>query len=264
MQLIHSLEEFTKGNPRIILTIGTFDGVHRGHQAVFRRVKELAGTEGQAVVLTFSNHPAQVLRPEQPAIPQLCTIEHKTRLIAEQGIDTLIMLPFTKALSKQSAEAFLDEVRRYIPFTRLVLGHDATIGRNRQGNPALMHKLAMEGGFDVEYIEEYRFEGSPVSSRRIRQFIQEGNLNEAERGLGRPYSIFGMSIKENDHHCIDAKELCLPPAGKYAVTVQQPDGHSLACTTTLSSSNLELPLSTPVDMKLEIIFLDSGISSSNE
>lgn len=248
MQLTHSLEDFTKGNPRIILTIGTFDGVHRGHQAVFRRVKELAGTEGQAVVLTFSNHPAQILRPEQPAIPQLCTLEHKTQLIAEQGIDILIMLPFTKALSKQSAEAFIDDVRRFVPFTRLVLGHDATIGRNRQGNPALMQKLAMEGGFDVEYIEEYRFEGSPVSSRRIRQFIQEGDLDEAERGLGRPYSIFVKATESTGHlHC-DVQGLCLPPTGNYAVTVKQA-GNSFPSTASLTSTELEISL--PVDVNVQ-------------
>ena len=116
---------------------------------------------------------------------------HKLHLLQQFGIDQIILLPFTRYLAQHSAESFIEHVRQFIPFTHLVLGHDATLGRDRQGDRITMQTLGMEWGFHVHYLEEYRYEGKPVSSTRIREALQEGDLDQVEELLNRPYSIYG-------------------------------------------------------------------------
>lgn len=105
MRVIESLEEFTQPRNPLVLTIGNFDGMHRGHCAVLRKVKAVAGSEGQSVVITFRNHPSEVLRPDHP-VCFLCSLPHRLRLLEELGIDDLILLTFTKRLAQHNA-AFL-------------------------------------------------------------------------------------------------------------------------------------------------------------
>jgi riboflavin kinase / FMN adenylyltransferase len=226
MLLLHRLEDFVYEHKPIVLTIGNFDGVHRGHDALLKHAKAIADTkEGSVTVLTFSNHPSEILRPEQPT-PLLCTIAHKLKLIERQQIPHTILLPFTKYLSQHSAASFIERVRSHIPFSHLVLGHDATLGRDRQGNRSTMMQLSMEWGFDVEYISEYRYEGKLISSTLIRQLVQEGKLQDAEVLLGRPYSIYSEALPGKGKGKqigfptanLNIKGLCLPPFGVYAIS----------------------------------------------
>jgi riboflavin kinase/FMN adenylyltransferase len=226
MRLLEKLEDFSQPRNPLVLTIGNFDGMHRGHRAVLNRARNLAGQEGQLLVLTFRNHPSEVLRPYQP-VRLLCTLPHKLQLLQQFGVDDIVLLPFTRYLAQHSAASFIEHVRQFIPFSHLILGHDATLGRDRQGDRPTMIGLGMEWGFHVHYLEEYRYEGKPVSSTRIRELLQQGNLIQVEALLNRPYSIYapvssgGGKGKQLGFPTanLDVSGLCLPPFGVYAVEV---------------------------------------------
>lgn len=219
MEIIEKLEDYAHLKGSLALTIGTFDGMHRGHQAVLQNVLRLASPDGHTCAITFSNHPSTVLMPNEP-ICLLTTLEHKIALFEKTEINTLLLLPFTKYLAKHSAASFIENVRQFIPFTHLVLGHDATLGRDRQGNRSVMMELGDQWGFSVHYLEEFRYEGRPISSTLIRTLLQEGNLDRVEELLARPYSIYSCATKLSPgFYSIDAKSLCLPPPGLYPVEI---------------------------------------------
>jgi riboflavin kinase / FMN adenylyltransferase len=251
MTIIENLEDYKSPSPSVVLTIGTFDGMHRGHQTVLKKAQTFVKTENEVVVLTFRNHPSEILRPEQPT-PLICFPLHRILLLQQCGIQDILLLPFTRYLAQHSAESFIERVHQSIPFSHLILGHDATLGRNRQGDRRTMQSLGEMWGFQVDYVDEYRYEGKPVSSSRIREAIKEGNLALVEDLLGRPYSIYGKAIggesydseKEEEHgdgeeserkkgldrgihekkqmnskiH-FDLSRLCLLPFGAYEVEV---------------------------------------------
>jgi riboflavin kinase/FMN adenylyltransferase len=147
--------------------------------------------------------------------------------LQQSGIDNIVLLPFTRHLAQHSAESFIENVRKFIPFSHLVLGHDATLGRDRQGDRATMKTLGMEWGFQMHYLEEYRYEGKAVSSSRIRDALKAGDFIQVEELLERPYSIYGQVTKGAGKGRqlgvptanIDLSRLCLPPFGVYAIEV---------------------------------------------
>jgi riboflavin kinase/FMN adenylyltransferase len=222
MKILESLEEFKDPREPLVLTIGNFDGMHRGHCALIKKVKDLSGNEGQTVVITFRNHPSEILRPEQP-VCLLCTLPHKLHLLAQCTIDCTIILKFTTYLAQHNAASFIETIRQSIPFTHLVLGYDATLGRDKQGDRATMLELGDLWGFTTYYLDEYRFEGQPVSSSKIRAAVRTGNLLEAETLLDRPYSIYApvitkeIELSNSGSAMIDVTRLCLPPDGSYAI-----------------------------------------------
>lgn len=226
MKIIYNLTEPIDATAPVILTIGNFDGVHHGHQLVLNRVLQIAHAERRkSAVITFSNHPSEVLRPGQP-VRRLCTIPHKIRLLEQAGIDILIMPPFTKEFSQQTAGEFLQRVRAVLPFSHLILGYDATIGRDKEGDRMQVQQLAEMLKFQLEYLESWMSEGIPVSSTAIRAAIQKGDLAHAEKLLGRKYSIYGPAIRSPKRKSpqgystiqIDVTGLCLPPEGDYVVS----------------------------------------------
>lgn len=225
MHIHDALETLPAIKKPIAITIGNFDGVHRGHKAVLDRLKTLVSNAGgESVVLSFQNHPAEVLRPEV-VIPRLCSINHKIKLLEEQGISHLILLTFTQEFAKQSAEAFLRHLQTFCPFDYLILGHDATIGNERKGDRKHIHELSKALNFKVEYLDEQSYQEMLISSSRIRQEIQKGHFEIAERLLGRPYSIYaplskGLGLGKQIGFPtlnVDISGLCLPPNGVYAV-----------------------------------------------
>lgn len=173
--------EIPQDLPRTALTIGTFDGVHIGHQALLTRLKNCFS---HATVLTFTNHPLEILKPDQA--PKLLTsISVKLELLEKYGIDVAITIPFTKELANLTYEAFLDP----FPLAYLVLGADTAFGKNREGNRANILKLAQTRGFKVEYLEKVLFDGEPVSSRRIRTAIANKDFNTAKQLLGHQHYV---------------------------------------------------------------------------
>lgn len=227
MKIAYSLDEIDKDLSPIALTIGNFDGIHLGHRAVLEHLKQTAKKNKiKSAVLTFSNHPSLILRPTHPT-PLLCTIEHKIQLLHDIGIDLIILLPFTKEFSEQSAEVFLHHVLETLPFDILILGSDAHIGKNREGDRSMITKLADTLGFHVEYFPDYTQDGQRISSSLIRDYIQKGQLRQAEKLLGRPYSIYGPILKGDGRGAplgfptanLSVSNLCLPPLGVYAVSL---------------------------------------------
>jgi cytidyltransferase-like protein len=163
------------------LTIGVFDGVHRGHQHLLQQLKK---KHDRSIVLTFSNHPSEILK--QPAPPQLTPSAIKRLLIEEEKIDEIISIPFTRSIADQSFEEFLEPYT----FTHLVLGEGAALGKDCLGTPDALRILGLKRGFTVQVLPKLCIGPSPVSSSRIRRLIAAGDLNDAESLLGRPYFFY--------------------------------------------------------------------------
>jgi riboflavin kinase/FMN adenylyltransferase len=177
------------------LTIGTFDGVHLGHQALIARgVSEARVLDAEAVVVTWDRHPLRTLRPD--AAPRLLSSpERKLELLEATGVDGVAILPFTEELSHLSPEEFVDKVLVNGLGARAVfVGEGWRFGHQRAGDVDLLAKLGGESGFTAEAIDLAGADGDAVSSTRIREAIAAGHLNVARRLLGRPFDIDGIVV----------------------------------------------------------------------
>jgi len=176
----------------VVAAIGNFDGIHRGQQAIFSRIIALAVEKDlQSVVVTFEPHPVAVLRPEE-APARLTTLEQKTRLLDELGVDVLAVVSFTAEFSQTPAEVFVEQfLHQKLGVDEIVVGSQFAFGRQRQGDLELLERMASRLGFAVRGIEEVEFRGEPVSSTRIRRAVRVGNVEKANAMLGRAYSIRG-------------------------------------------------------------------------
>lgn len=175
-------------------TIGSFDGVHRGHQAIIRQLVTGAHASGaKAVVVTFSPHPAVVLRGLQG--PFFLT-DHQERadLLAGLGVDVLVTLTFDRSLSARSAADFMGDLCSHLGLKRLLVGYDFALGRGREGNVFRLKQLGEEMGYKVEVISPVESGGEVVSSSRIRALLTAGKVEAAAEMLGRPYGLNGMVV----------------------------------------------------------------------
>lgn len=225
MKIYHELTSKLGLTEPVALTIGNFDGIHYGHQAVLSRAISLARQHNiLSAVVTFENHTSEVLRGDKSVL-RICTLPHKIHLLENAGIDLLFLLRFTKELSQLSAEMFLREMHTVLPFSHLVLGHDASFGKNKQGNQVIVQKIGQQFNFQVEYLEPCSLGGSAVSSSRIRTLIQHGDFNQVQALLGRKYSIYTNVTKGSEIRTqfgvpalnLEIAGLCLPPYGLYSV-----------------------------------------------
>ncbi len=227
MQILTQINDFHENNNNQILTIGNFDGLHLGHQAILKKIDDLALDTGLRIVLTFSNHPSTILTPDNP-LHLLTTLKHKLNLFKQYPIDYLLLIPFAKKLSEKTPEGFISYIRQYIPFKHLILGHNATIGKNKTGGKQALLSLAKKYNFEVHYLQSITVNNIVVSSTRIRTFIKEGSLKEASQLLGRKYSFFshiskgaqkGRSLGYPTAN-MEVNDLCLPPLGVYAIRLR--------------------------------------------
>ncbi len=176
------------------LTIGSFDGVHRGHQELLRRFLQGAQEAGApAVVLTFFPHPIEILRGPLESY-YLSSPEQKTARIAELGLDALIVQPFDEAFSQTSAHEFLGLLKEQLGFERLWVGHDFAMGHGREGNVEYLRAHQEEFGYQLEVLEAVRIEGEVVSSSRIRAMLEAGDVEQATHFLGRPFALDGEVV----------------------------------------------------------------------
>lgn len=195
MEVFVGVENITRPIRNPVLTVGNFDGVHRGHQALFERVKEWAEKlNGESVVMTFYPQPLQLLAPESG--PPLITLhEHKIELIAACGIDVTIVIPFTREFSRISAPSFVKDILvRKIGIKAIVVGYDYRFGHGREGDIDYLRQMGEECGFQLDTVSEYRIYETVVSSTLIRQLIRDGDLREANRLLGRAYEVSGTVV----------------------------------------------------------------------
>ena len=182
-----------------VVTIGTFDGVHLGHQAIFNKMKELAhGIGGETVVVTFEPHPRQVLNIDSSNLRFLCTPEEKLKKFEEFGIDNVVVINFTKEFSRTPSEVFIkDYIIDNIKPTYIVVGYDHHFGKNRMGDFDLLSELMHKYNFKVERIEAQDVENIAVSSTKIRNALATGNVKGANQLLGYTYSITAEVVVGN-------------------------------------------------------------------
>jgi len=225
-----------------VLTIGNFDGVHRGHLALFEIVKGKArDINGQSVVLTFDPHPMKVLAPEK-APELLLTTEEKIQLIQKAGIDMVVCERFTREFSRMGAKEFVDEVLvKAFGVKELVVGYDYSFGRNREGNIDLLKELALKRGFKVYVLQPVNINGRLASSTAIRNFLKEGNIKAANELLGRNYTLKGMVVKGKGRGKsilgiptanLEIKDRLIPRKGVYA-TYSHLKGYKYASVTNI-------------------------------
>jgi len=194
MKVINSLEEIKKTFSKAVITIGNFDGVHLGHQSLFQKVKERAKIiKGTSIVITFEPHPVKVLTGKH--IPLITPLPRKLELIAAQGIEVTICLPFTKEFSQISAEEFVKEILiKKIGMKEIVIGYNYTFGRKREGNVELLKILGEKLGFKVHVIEPVMINGQIVSSSLVRELITAGQEDKVKDFLSRYYQVAGKVI----------------------------------------------------------------------
>lgn len=229
MDMIHHMDDLQHPLENPVLTIGNFDGVHKGHLALFNKVKERArAIHGQAVVMTFDPHPLKIMKPGNG--PLLITpTPQKLELIARSGMDLILCLPFSREFAAISAESFIRDILvKRIGLREIVVGYDYSFGNRREGNIDLLKEMGKNLNYQVHVVEPILINGTLVSSTSIRNLVREGNLSVAKELLGRDYQISGTVVKGADRggrllgfptaNLLLQDEL-LPPTGVYAVTV---------------------------------------------
>lgn len=195
MEIIRSLDEIKKPFNKTIATLGNFDGVHLGHRAIFHSVVERARkVGGDSVVCTFVPHPLKVLAPNHA--PRLInTQEEKERLIAASQVDVLLQLPFERDLAALTPEAFVDEILLdKLGVQHLIVGYDYAFGRGRAGDVGFLCAQGKEKGFRVDIFGPVQYEGSVLSSTRVRQCVLRGDVKHARYLLGRHFNLEGRVV----------------------------------------------------------------------
>lgn len=195
MKVYKSLSAFQRV-PRAILTTGTFDGVHVGHQVIIKRLQEIARREdGETVLLTFWPHPRMVLFPDDNDLRLLNTLDEKLELLEAYGIGHCIVHPFTKEFSRTTALQYVRDILvGQIGVHKLVIGYDHHFGRNREGSLEQLTRMGPEYGFTVEEIPAQEVDDVNVSSTKIRKALLAGNVTMANSFLGYPYAVHGKVV----------------------------------------------------------------------
>lgn len=196
MRVHQSIKNYNHKEQSSVLTIGTFDGVHIGHQKIIQRLNEIKnGTDERSMILTFYPHPRMVL-DQSNDIKMLTTMEEKTQLLEKFGLDDLIIEPFTKEFSRLSALDFVRDILvSQLHIKQLVIGYDHHFGKNREGNFEQLIQFGELYGFNVEKISAQEIESVSVSSTKIRKAIENGDMSTANTYLGYNYLLTGDIIQ---------------------------------------------------------------------
>jgi len=198
VKIYNNIEDF-KGVNKPIVTIGTFDGVHVGHQKIINRMREVAAkVNGETVLLTFYPHPRLVIHPDSKNLRFINVQKRKIELLEKAGIDHLIIIPFTREFSKLTSTQFIKEyIAEKIKAHKLIIGYDHHFGKNRLGDFSILYDLGKEYNFEVEKIPAQDVENIAVSSTKIRKALNEGKIKIANNLLGYEYSITGKVVMGN-------------------------------------------------------------------
>lgn len=233
MQILRHIERRSLSIPKPVLTLGNFDGIHLGHQALLRRVVQEAKAEGgQSLVLTFEPHPLKILAPER-APRLILTHKDKLRLLQAFGVDVAIVQTFDQAFANVEAEEF---VRRYLvemlKVHKLWVGRDLRFGKGRKGRVEDLIRWGTEAGFEVGIVDPIELGGVRVSSSRVRTLIERGQMDEARRFLGRCHFVSGRVVLGHRRgrqlgfptaNILSRTEV-VPPGGIYATFLQAGEG----------------------------------------
>lgn len=229
MRVVRHLAHLGAPLPRAVLTLGNFDGVHLGHQAIVRRaVARARALEGAAVVLTFEPHPLTVLAPERaPGIIQ--PVRDRLALLRDLGVDVTVVQRFTRAFAALEPEAFVRGfLLRHLTLVHAVVGYNVNFGRDRAGTGETLRTLGARLGFGVDVVGPVMVGEEQASSTRLRAFLAGGDMRAARRLLGRPYGLRGRVVAGDRRgrtlgfptaNLKLPPGLLLPPDGVYAVWV---------------------------------------------
>ena len=231
MKIYRNIADF-KPEKKVFLTVGTFDGIHFGHQKIIDSLKSLANEEdGESVMLTFSPHPRLVLFHENNNLKLINTLDEKINRLESSGIDHLIIYPFTKDFSRISALEYVrDFLVKEIKVSTLIIGYDHQFGRNREGNFEYLKELSELYGFDVKEISAQDINDINVSSTKIRKAIELGDIPLANEYLGYTFPLIGKVIEGKKlgntigfptaNLLIEDKTKIIPKPGAYVVYVE--------------------------------------------
>jgi riboflavin kinase/FMN adenylyltransferase len=230
--ICNRLDELPAIGKPLHLALGVFDGVHVGHQAVIQRAVDAAAREGGlAGLLTFDPHPIRVIAPGKAPSSLLATLHHKADIVRKLGVQLLIPLHFDAEMAAMDASEFIERLCA-APVRTIAVGEDWRFGRHRSGDVAFLKAEAEKRGFRLEAVPPVMIDGDRVSSTRIRQAIRDGNLDDAARMLGQPYSVSGL-VTAGDQvgrsigfptANVFTGDVQLPPDGVWAVRVSDEDG----------------------------------------
>jgi riboflavin kinase/FMN adenylyltransferase len=234
MKVYHNIDDFVRLNNAVV-TIGTFDGVHTGHRKIISDLKNLAvETGGETVLLTFFPHPRMILHPEDESIKMINTINEKAEMLEELGIDHLIITPFSRDFSNQTAEEYIRDVLvNKIGTKKIVIGYDHRFGKDRQGGLEDLQRLGPVYGFEVVEIPEQDIYEVAISSTRVREALLNGAIELANTFLSYPFFITGTVIRGDQlgrtigyptaNIVIEEKYKLTPLDGIFAVKVKTGD-----------------------------------------
>jgi riboflavin kinase/FMN adenylyltransferase len=229
MEIIKGIENLKRLFKNPVVTLGNFDGVHLGHQDIFKRVKEEASRiHGEGIVITFEPHPLKVLAPEK-FLPLLTPFRKKMILIQESGIETVLCVEFSSAFSKMSPSEFIQSILvEKVKVKRVIIGYNYHFGKGQQGDAHTLKEAGKVYHFEVEVVEPLRIGQTIVSSSKIRDLIQRGEVEGASRLLGRDYPIIGKVVEGAKRGKtlgfptanLEISDELYPKAGVYAVEVE--------------------------------------------
>lgn len=225
-----------------VVAVGVFDGVHLGHHRLLHQLLEMASSlQGMPTVVTFANHPDQVLRGDAP--PLICSVPHRLRLLRRAGVLRLVLLQFEPRLQNMTAREFAEDVLiGRLRARGLLLGYDSAMGKDREGTPERFGELGRELGFEVQSGQPFELDGKPVSSTAIREAIAAGDLATARRYLGRFPGALGEVVHGDARGRtigfptanVALQNGALPPTGVYAVEAVV-DGETFAAVANLGT-----------------------------
>jgi riboflavin kinase/FMN adenylyltransferase len=235
MNVIKGMGDIPPEFRNAFVTIGNFDGVHLGHQFLFKTLIQEARQENRkTVVLTFDPHPKKILHPGRRPFYLITTLEEKTRLIENQGIDALMIIPFTLEFSKTTAEEFVLHILwEKLHIRKILIGHDYTFGKNKEGNESFLSALGKKLGFEVNIINAFKINNTVISSTRLRHAILDGDVKTAAAILGRPYNLSGIVIEGSRRGGnlgfptanIKPVKVLIPANGVYAAIIYMEGNH---------------------------------------
>lgn len=241
MQLASSLSELSLASPAVV-TIGAFDGVHRGHQALIGGLVAHARATGRvAIAITFSPHPSVFLRGRQPSF-YLTTPDEKAGILAALGVDVLVTHRFDAAFAAITAAEYVEQLVRYARMAELWCGADFALGHNREGNVAYLRAAGERLGFTVHVQTPIQLDGEIISSTRIRQCLRDGAVEQAAHLLGRPFRLSGQVVEGARRgraigiptaNLAIAEEHAIPAVGVYACRADIPQASSLPAVTNI-------------------------------
>ena len=227
MDVIRGIEKIPAGLRNAVVTIGNFDGVHLGHQRLLKRLREDAHEENlKTVVITFDPHPKMILRPEVRPFYLIATLEEKIALLKDTGIDAAIIISFTCEYAQKTAEEFIRQVLwDGLRIRKIVIGHDYTFGKGKEGNESFLESFGKKLGFGVDVINAVGVGDTVISSTAIRNAILSGDVKKAASLLGRPYNISGPVVHGKHRGAgigfptanIKPEKVLIPAGGIYAV-----------------------------------------------